>query len=258
MVPSHLQSLLDAARGELGPFACHGRVVASTASTNDDALAWVADGAPEGAWIVAGSQSAGRGRRGRAWADEPGASLLASIVLRPRLEPPHLPGLSLAAGVAVGEALMRVTGLAPRLKWPNDVLVGGRKIAGILLESRLTDSASGPVIAVLGVGVNLAQRVFPADLAPRATSVWLASGRRVDRDVVLAALLDAVAEWRRRLERRGFAPVRARWRELSDTLGRTVTVDGVSGRAVDIDTDGALVVHDARGRRHRVVAGDVG
>jgi BirA family biotin operon repressor/biotin-[acetyl-CoA-carboxylase] ligase len=159
--------------------------------------------------------------------------------------------------VAVAEALTRAAGLTPRLKWPNDVLVGNRKIAGILLESRLIGSRSGPVTAILGIGVNLAQRMFAADLAQRATSVWLVSGRLVDRDVLLAALLDALAAWRRRLEHRGFAPVRARWRELSDTLGRTVTVDGVSGVAVDIDADGALVVNDAEGRRHRVVAGDV-
>jgi BirA family biotin operon repressor/biotin-[acetyl-CoA-carboxylase] ligase len=113
------------------------------------------------------------------------------------------------------------------------------------------------VTAILGIGVNLAQRLFPADLAPRATSVWLVSGRLVDRDALLVALLDALTEWRRCLEHRGFAPVRARWRELSDTLGRTVTVDGVPGRAVDIDADGALVVNDGEGRRHRVVAGDV-
>jgi BirA family biotin operon repressor/biotin-[acetyl-CoA-carboxylase] ligase len=114
------------------------------------------------------------------------------------------------------------------------------------------------VTAVLGIGINLGQRMFPVDLGQRATSVWLASGRGVDREVLLAALLDAVGEWRRRLEYRGFAAVRTRWRELSDTLGRSVTVDGVSGVAVDVDVDGALVVNDAEGRRHRVVAGDVG
>ena len=84
------------------------------------------------------------------------------------------------------------------------------------------------------------------------------SGRLVDRDSLLAALLDALGEWRRRLERQGFAPVRTRWRALADTLGRTVTVDGVSGVAVDVDADGALVVADADGRRRRVVAGEVG
>jgi BirA family biotin operon repressor/biotin-[acetyl-CoA-carboxylase] ligase len=226
-------------------------------STQTIAFGLATEGAADGTVVVADSQAAGRGRRGRAWVDEPGASLLVSIVLRPRLGPARLPGLSLAAGVAVAEALTRAAGLTPRLKWPNDVLVGNRKIAGILLESRLIGSRSGPVTAILGIGINLAQRMFAADLAQRATSVWLVSGRLVDRDVLLAALLDALADWRRRLEHRGFAPVRARWRELSDTLGRTVTVDGVSGVAVDIDADGALVVNDAEGRRHRVVAGDV-
>jgi BirA family biotin operon repressor/biotin-[acetyl-CoA-carboxylase] ligase len=227
-------------------------------STQTVAFALAADGAADGTVVVADSQAAGRGRHGRAWVDEPGASLLVSIVLRPRLEPARLPGLSLAAGVAVAEALTRAASLTPRLKWPNDVLVGDRKIAGILLESRLMGAESGQVTAVLGVGVNLAQRMFPTDLARRATSIWLVSGRLVDRDALLAALLDALADWRRRLEYRGFAPVRTRWRELSDTLGRTVTVDAVSGVAVDIDADGALIVNDADGRRHRIVAGDVG
>ena len=95
-------------------------------------------------------------------------------------------------------------------------------------------------------------------LGQKATSVWLVSGRLVDRDSLLAALLDALAEMRRKLERQGFAPIRARWRQLADTLGRAVTVDGVSGVAVDVDSDGALVVADAEGRRRRVVAGEVG
>jgi BirA family biotin operon repressor/biotin-[acetyl-CoA-carboxylase] ligase len=189
-----------------------------------------------------------------------------SIVLRPRLEPARLPGLSLAAGVAVAEALTRTAGVLPRLKWPNDVLLGGRKVAGVLLETRLQppalaptpDRPAAPVTTVLGVGVNLAQRMFPAELAGRATSVWLASGRLVDRDSLLAALLDALGDWRRRLERQGFAPVRERWRALADTLGRTVTVDGVTGRAVDVDATGALVVDDADGRRRRVFAGELG
>jgi BirA family biotin operon repressor/biotin-[acetyl-CoA-carboxylase] ligase len=223
-------------------------------STQSVAFELAAGGAADGTAVVADSQASGRGRRGRPWLDEPGASLLVSIIMRPRLEPSRLPGLSVAAGVAVADALTRTAGLKPRLKWPNDVLVGGRKLAGILLESRV---AGERVTTVLGVGVNLAQRMFPAELAQRATSVWLVSGRRVDRDALLTALLDALGEWRQRLERQGFAPVRARWRALAETLGRTVTVDGLTGVALDVDADGALVVGDAEGRRHRVVAGEV-
>jgi BirA family biotin operon repressor/biotin-[acetyl-CoA-carboxylase] ligase len=235
-------------------------------STQTVAFALAAAGAPDGTAVVADSQAAGRGRRGRAWLDEPGASLLASIVLRPRLDPGRLPGLSLAAGVALAEALTRTAGVQARLKWPNDLLVGGRKIAGILLESRLEAgppvfrSRAGlarPVTTVLGVGVNLSQRLFPAELAGRATSIWLATGRLVDRDSLLVALLEALGDWRRRLERTGFTPVRERWRALADTLGRTVSIDGVTGRAVDVDATGALMVDDAEGRRRLVHAGDV-
>ena len=221
-------------------------------STQTVAFALAADGAADRTVVVAQAQTAGRGRHGRLWLDEPGASLLMSIILRPRLEPARLPTLSLAAGVAVVEALERVTGLKPRLKWPNDVLVDGRKLAGILLESRIGPSP----LVVLGIGVNLAQRVFPADLAERATSVRLATGRRVDADALLTALLESLDAWRTRLETEGWAPIRERWRALTETLGRRVSIDGVEGVAVDVDEDGALIVAEGDVRR-RVVAGEV-
>ena len=221
-------------------------------STQTVAFALAADGAADRTVVVAQAQTAGRGRHGRLWLDEPGASLLMSIILRPRLEPARLPTLSLAAGVAVVEALERVTGLKPRLKWPNDVLVDGRKLAGILLESRIGPSP----LVVLGIGVNLAQRVFPADLAERATSVRLAVGRRVDADALLTALLESLDAWRTRLETEGWAPIRERWRALTETLGRRVSIDSVEGVAVDVDEDGALIVAEGDVRR-RVVAGEV-
>ncbi|MFI5078023.1 MAG: biotin--[acetyl-CoA-carboxylase] ligase [Vicinamibacteria bacterium] len=228
-------------------------------STQAVAFALAAGGSPDRTVVIAEAQSAGRGRRGRTWHDEPGASLLTSIILRPRLTPARLPMLSLAAGIAVAEAVERVTGLAPRLKWPNDVLVDGRKLAGILLESRIgtasLDAGAAPLV-VLGIGVNLAQRAFPAELAERATSVHLATGRTVQADALLSALLEALDAWRARLETEGGAPIRERWRSLADTLGRRVTIDGVSGIAVDVDDDGALIVADGP-TRHRVVAGEV-
>jgi len=221
-------------------------------STQAVAFTLAADGAPDRTVVVAEAQTAGRGRRGRTWHDEPGASLLASILLRPRLLPARLPTLSLAAGIAVAEALERVTGVTPRLKWPNDVLVGGRKLAGILLESRL----SATPLVVLGVGVNLAQRTFPPALAQRATSVRLATGRLIEPDALLGPLLEALDVWRARLETEGGASICERWRALADTLGRRVSIDGVSGVAVDVDEDGALIVLDGDERR-RVVAGEV-
>jgi BirA family biotin operon repressor/biotin-[acetyl-CoA-carboxylase] ligase len=157
--------------------------------------------------------------------------------------------------VAVAETLARTGGLPARLKWPNDVLIGGRKIAGILLESRIVGDAASAVIAV-GVGMNLAQRAFPAGLAARATSVAIETGRAIERDAVLTTLLETFDAWRARLEDVGMAPVRARWLSLADTIGRRVSIDGLSGVAVDLDPDGALVLEDG-GRRHRVTAGEV-
>jgi BirA family transcriptional regulator, biotin operon repressor / biotin---[acetyl-CoA-carboxylase] ligase len=224
-------------------------------STQATAFALAADGARDGTVVVADYQASGRGRRGRAWEAAPGQSLLATILLRPRLPAAQWPAYSLVAAVAVAETLARTAALAARLKWPNDVLIAGRKIAGILLESRTLGDSASSVVAV-GIGINLAQRAFPAALSARATSVAIEAGRVVARDTMLSALLDTFDGWRGRVEGEGMSPVRARWLVLADTIGRRVSVDGVTGVAVDLDLDGALVLEGAGGR-HRVVAGEV-
>lgn len=175
-----------------------------------------------------------------------------SIVVRPRLDVSDLPKLSLAAAVAVAEAIEAATGLDVRLKWPNDVLVHRRKLAGILLESRISVAP----IVVVGLGINLRQRVFPAALAGAATSVDLEGGRVVGREELLEVVLEAFGRWRRRLESEGFAALRTRWLALADTIGRTVTVGEHEGLAVDLAEDGALVLRQAAGLQ-RVFAGEV-
>jgi BirA family biotin operon repressor/biotin-[acetyl-CoA-carboxylase] ligase len=224
-------------------------------STQTTAFALAADGAEDRTVVVADYQASGRGRRGRTWEASPGQSLLCTILVRPRLAMAQWPAYSLVAAVAVAETLARTAALAARLKWPNDVLIAGRKIAGILLESRVVGEVPTAVVGV-GIGINLAQRAFPAALAARATSVAIETGRTLARDTMLAALLEAFDAWRARLEGEGMAPVRARWLALADTIGRRVSIDGVSGVAVDLDPDGALVLEGA-GRRHRVMAGEV-
>jgi BirA family biotin operon repressor/biotin-[acetyl-CoA-carboxylase] ligase len=208
--------------------------------------------AADGTVVVADTQTAGRGRRGRVWHDAPGDSLLASIVVRPRLDVSDLPKLSIAAAVAVAEAIETATGVDVRLKWPNDVLVRRRKLAGILLESRILVEP----IVVVGIGINLRQRAFPAALVGAATSIDLEGGRSVGREELLEHVLDAFGHWRRRLEREGFAALRARWLALADTIGRTVTVGEHEGLAVDLAEDGALVLRQPGGVQH-VLAGEV-
>jgi len=246
-------------------------------STQTTAFDLAAEGAVDGTVVVADHQSAGRGRRGRTWTDAPGTSLLASILVRPRVPPSLLGTFSIATGVAVAEALRRATGIEARLKWPNDVLAHGRKLAGILVESRIgADGRAGVsephraslrppavdtgqaalVTVIVGVGLNLTQRTFPVDLADLATSVVIETGRAPDRDAMLEALLQEFDAWRWRLESQGFGQVRERWLARSDTIGRRVTVDAVTGVAVGLDGDGALLVDDGRSVQ-RIVAGAI-
>ena len=221
-------------------------------STQSHVFALAAQEAPDGTVVVADVQTAGRGRRGRLWRAEPGTSLLVSILVRPRLPTAMLSLLSPTTAVAVAETLADA-GVPARIKWPNDVLARGRKIAGILLESRV---GAAPVVAV-GIGVNLLQHGFDADLEARATSAYLETGRALDRGALLTALLGRFARWRTRLETEGFPPVRERWLSLSDTVGDAVSVDGVSGVARDLDAEGALLVDDGR-TVHRMMAGVLG
>jgi BirA family biotin operon repressor/biotin-[acetyl-CoA-carboxylase] ligase len=250
-------------------------------STQAIAFDLAAEGAVDRTVVVADHQSAGRGRRGRTWTDAPGTSLLASILVRSRVTPSLLGTFSIATGVAVAEGLRRATGIEARVKWPNDVLVHGRKLAGILVESRIgpgiaADGGPGvseprrsalrpptveagpaaPVTIIVGVGVNLAQRAFPAELADRATSVVIETGQVPDRDAMLGTLLEEFDAWRGRLESQGFEQVRERWLARSDTIGRRVTGDAVTGVAVGLDADGALLVDDGRGVQ-RIVAGEI-
>ena len=217
-------------------------------STQRHAAALAADGAADGTAVVAETQTQGRGRRGRVWVDTPGESLLMSVVLRTSLPLTRVPTLSIAAGVGVAEALIEAAGVDARLKWPNDVLVRGRKIAGVLLERH------GDVL-ILGIGVNVGQTFVDRELADRATSVKMEGGR-ADRDAILGAVLAAIARWRSRLEQEGFDQVRSRWTALSSMLGRRVAADSVMGTALGLDDDGALIVDTGTGIT-RVLAGDV-
>lgn len=266
MRSAHLQSLLDAARGELGAFAREGRVVASTASTNDDALAWAAAGAPEGAWIVAGAQTAGRGRRGRVWASPPGAGLYLSVVFRPSSpSDPAMRLLTVMAGVAAVEAIADATGVRATLKWPNDVVVETpgappRKLAGILAEGAMIGPRLSAV--VVGLGLNLRPSAYPPEIAARAVSLDALAGRAADPDSVLIALLGALARRRQALAEpgggaalldawRAWSPsatgARIRWRQLDQVC---------EGVTAGVDAAGALLVQTRTGEA-RLVAGEV-
>jgi BirA family biotin operon repressor/biotin-[acetyl-CoA-carboxylase] ligase len=235
----------------LGPVV----VVDRTASTNDDAKRAAAAGAPAGAVFLADEQTGGRGRGGRAWHSPPGENLYMSTILRPRLDPRALAPMALAVGVAVARVVERAAGATAWVKWPNDVLVGGRKIAGVLVEGQLRGQAVASL--VVGVGVNVHARVFPEPIAATATSLVLLGARDPRRGALAAELLVAIDEAAATFERRGLAPFLDDLAARDALAGRRVAADGLEGTAIAIEPDGRLLVRDDEGRDHRLAAGEV-
>lgn len=230
-------------------------------STNSRAAAWAQEGATEGSTVVAEYQRAGRGRHGRSWTACKGQNLLFSIVLRPTLAADRLSLLTVAASVAVAEALEPlVTPHRPTIKWPNDVLLEGRKTCGMLLESSLSDAPSGTVV-VLGVGLNVNQTDFPAPLTETATSLRLTTGRTVPRAPLLARLLQGLEARYDDVEGDRSNGVRARFHDRLATLNETTTLrltesgQTLTGTVRGITADGALRLETDGGTRV-VHAGD--
>ena len=228
-------------------------------STNDVARALAEEGAGHGEVVIAERQTAGRGRRGRTWISPPGRNLYLSAVLRPDLPPQRAPEITLVASVAVCDAVRRA-GVDAGIKWPNDLLASGRKLAGVLTE--MAAEPDRVIWVVLGIGVNLNARPedFPPELRAEATSIAIERDQPAPRALFAAALLKALEEWLDRHADGGFGPVRDAWRARSVTLGRQVRVSAegrdVAGVAEDIDETGALLVR-AGSRLERVVSGDV-
>jgi BirA family biotin operon repressor/biotin-[acetyl-CoA-carboxylase] ligase len=232
----------------------------SLPSTNAAAFRLAADGAEHGEVVITEQQTAGKGRRGRVWVSPPGMNLAFSAILRPDLPPQRAPELTLVAAVALAETLREAEADA-LIKWPNDVQIAGRKVAGILTE--LSAEPDRVHFVVLGIGVNLnaGPEDFPPEVAATATSLSQALGRRVNRALFTTSLWNRLEEWLDLHHEVGFEPVRERWKQLSATLGQEVLVrtdrSELRGVAEDIDAAGALLVRTAGGSVERVLAGDV-
>jgi len=219
-------------------------------STNRYLIDEARAGAPEGVVAVADAQTAGRGRLGRTWSAPPGSSLLVSMLVRPPIDVARAHLVTMAAGIAACEAVFVVADFAPSLKWPNDLVVGRRKLAGMLAEAEIRDGRLDAL--VVGIGVNVNWDAFPEDIAETATACNVEAGRAVDRDALLEALLDRFdAQYETLLGPDGPAAVLAGYRQRCATLGREVRVElaseSFSGTAVDVSDDGHLRVRVAGG-----------
>jgi BirA family transcriptional regulator, biotin operon repressor / biotin---[acetyl-CoA-carboxylase] ligase len=256
-IPVEFAEPLARAVPRLGHFGRQIIWYADVSSTSDVAASCAERGADEGLVVAANAQSAGRGRLGRSWASPPGAGLYVSLVLRPRRL--VMPLVTIAAGVAVAQGIEAASGLRPQLKWPNDVCVGPRKLAGVLAEAQTNGLDGGYV--VLGFGINVMPARYPPDTAPRATSLEAELGRSVDRPLLLVECLAAFWQCYSDLARGRSADVIAGWRERAAmTLGRKVQLEagGIrhEGIAEDVDEAGALLVRTSSATI-RVTSGEV-
>jgi BirA family biotin operon repressor/biotin-[acetyl-CoA-carboxylase] ligase len=220
-----------------------------------EAATLAAAGAPSGTAVVAEEQTAGQGRHGHSWHSEPGAGLYVSIVLRLPLPPDSLPVLTLALGLAAAETIARATDLQPDLRWPNDVMLGDKKTAGILVQ--LVDS-----VAIAGLGINVNHPALPPEIANEATSLRLATGRLQSREDLLIGLLPTIDSFCRMLLQAGRQPIIDQFeRRSSYARGKRVRVDQpggtVTGTTAGLDPSGFLKLRADDGSESLILAGGV-
>ena len=237
------------------------RVFEQTTSTNDVIEKLARDGVKEGAVVFAESQTKGRGRLGRKWISPERKGLWFSVLLRPDLRPQEATQLTVASATALRRAIQSETGLHPEIKWPNDILIGGKKVAGILTELSAELDRVRHVILGIGVDVNLGTSEFPPELRKLATSLKIESGKTISRSELATAILRELDGDYARICGGCFAEVADEWEAHCQTIGRNVTIQTgerrIRGRAESLDDDGALLLRTEHGHLERVTGGDV-
>jgi len=237
------------------------RVFQETASTNDIAEKLARDGVKEGVVVFAESQSKGRGRLGRKWISPARKGLWFSVLLRPDLRPQAATQLTVAAATALFRAIRDVSGLTPEIKWPNDILIKGRKVAGVLTELSAELDHVNHLILGIGVDVNQTTTDFPTELRKIATSLKVEAGRHIQRAELAAAIMRELDRDYARIASHDFNEVADEWQQQCSTIGQRVAIHigdrVIQGHAEALDDDGALLLRTQHGRLERVIGGDV-
>lgn len=232
-----------------------------TDSTNTRAKELAAQGAPEGTLIIAEKQTNGRGRRGRSWFSPSGGGIYCSLILRPAMPPGKTPRITLMTAVVAANTLMSLIKLNLKIKWPNDILVNGRKLAGILTEISADMDSVNYIIVGLGLNVNNLFENSPQDIKKSATSILIETGNRVPRIKFIQNYLKLYEQYYDMFKKNNFKSIMNRWRELADILGKQIKVDVIGkthiGEVMDVDNDGVLILKDDQGRLQRIFSGDV-
>lgn len=230
-------------------------------STQDMAEKLAREGAIEGTTVIAEKQLAGRGRRGRNWISPSGGGIYISLVLRPDINPLHVARMPMAAGVALIKTIEQVAGIQSKIKWPNDIMIGTRKVAGILTEINCEADRVNYIILGIGINVNTSMQSLPESIRSTATSLREQSGGEISRVELIRCLLSRFEDIYKEFIVNGFSPILHQWKQLNNTIGSEVRVFDdtweISGTAVDIDEDGALLVETGSGVIKKIISGDV-
>jgi BirA family biotin operon repressor/biotin-[acetyl-CoA-carboxylase] ligase len=230
-------------------------------STQDEAGEVARKGAEEGVVVISERQTKGRGRKGRLWSSPPREGVYFSTILRPNLKPNQIVQIPLIAGVAVCKAIRRVTPLEPRIKWPNDITIGGKKVAGILAEMSCDMDRVDHIVLGIGVNVNTRCSLLPEPTRGIATSLAERCGEYVSRVRLVQSILAEFDALYTAFLASGFDALREEWKALDSTVGSWVKVSDaegeIKGKALDIDGEGFLLVRKENGNVKRVISGDV-
>lgn len=230
-------------------------------STQTEAHRLAQEGAPSGTVVVADQQEKGKGRFGRFWHSPPHTGLWFSFILRPTLPLYAMPQLTLLTAVAVLKGIKKVIDVPLTIKWPNDLLIDGKKVAGILTELKAETDQVHYVVIGIGINVNQRSEDFPEELRHLATSLAIAAGRPLPRKEVIIQVLNTWEAIYSQYRREGFQPIKRDWEAYSSTLGKRITAQTtegyVTGTAKGIDQDGALEVEDAQGRIHKIYSANI-
>lgn len=242
-------------------YGCRIRYVDSCPSTQPIALEEEQNGAPDGMIVVAEEQTAGKGRMMRPWSSASGKGIWMSVICRPHLMPQQAPQMTLVAAVAVTRAIEEITGLEPTIKWPNDLLIAGKKITGILTELQADPDRVKAVILGIGINVNHEESDFPEELQSLATSLKIASGQKVNRAQLIAKIADYLELYVSMYEKSGFEPIKLVWEGYTNTIGKRIRAvmlnETIEGTALGISDEGILELRLDDGTIRGIYSADI-
>lgn len=259
--PADLTAAAILAASNTSIFGRHLKLLAVTESTQEEVRRLAEQGAPEGTMVISEEQTRGRGRMGRKWYSPPGKGIWMSLLFKPELPVSSAPQLTLLTAVAVCRAIRGAAGVEAGIKWPNDILIGGKKVCGIILESAGEDGRIRFAVAGIGIDVNLSEEELPDELRDIMTSLRIERGSFIDRAALAGSILTELEQLYAIYLKDGFAPISSLWEALAVTLNRTVSVNtpagSVRGTAEALDATGALIIRTEDGQVDRIFSGDV-